>query len=154
MGSQLLVGMLLPDLGGSGDGEWKVSAYAPDASAPATWRRAQDNSGRATDIAASPSRFPMEEGCLSHGSILQRGQGVRTEPRGCCRNIHSFSLCPYTLYTDLFYFLKAVLRVLSLVVLGAWISDRLFSPTPPTPRRLSEMPSRTHAVPFHTSRSS
>lgn len=79
--------------------------------------------------------------------IFCRGiRAVRTEERGCSYYILSFNLRPYALYTDLPYFLRAVLRVLKLIVLGEWAFDRLFFPN--THLCLSEKLSKTHAMPF------
>ena len=109
-----------------------TSSYSPDASAPVTWWKAtQDNSSRrAIDITPSPNHFPVEEAHLNHETVLLRDQGWRTEERGCCYCIPSFSLCPSALDTDLCHFVRTMLRALKLIVLGGWAFDRLFFPTP------------------------
>lgn len=96
--------------------------------------------------------FPWRRNAYTRRIFCRRIRTVRTEETGCCYYILGFSLCPCALCTDLFYFLRDVLRVLKLIVLGEWAFDRLFFPN--THLCLSEKLPKTHAMPFLISRPS
>lgn len=96
--------------------------------------------------------FPFRRNAYTRWIFCRRIRTVRTEETGCCYYILGFSLCPCALCTDLFYFLRDVLRVLKLIVLGEWAFDRLFFPN--THLCLSEKLPKTHAMPFLISRPS
>lgn len=138
MERQLLLGMLQPDLGRGGDGDCEECRLWAGFGFPegyfflfalclsTTYLQEKQPKTTQGDFSSSTSHFHMEEECLNRRNILQRDQDLANRGKRLlllhCR-LHSLSL--YPLHRLLL--LRAMLRVLNLMVLGSWIFDRSFS---------------------------